>query len=107
MREDVRLRVMQAAEHILETGATVRACAAKYGVSKTTIHKDMRERLPRLDGDLSKEVDAVLKKNLEERHIRGGAATREKFRRAKPPPIQGKQMSCRRTLSFCDSSFHF
>lgn len=91
MREDVRLRVMQAAEHILESGATVRACAAKYGVSKTTIHKDMRERLPKLDGELSKEVDAVLKKNLEERHIRGGAATREKFRRSRPPPFNTKK----------------
>ena len=104
MREDVRLRVMQAAEHILESGATVRACAAKYCVSKTTIHKDMRERLPKLDGELSKEVDAVLKKNLEERHIRGGAATREKFRRSRPPPFQHKKRSCRRTLSSCGSS---
>ena len=91
VREDVRLRVMQAAEHILETGATVRACAAKYGVSKTTIHKDMRTRLPQLDTELSRDVDAILKKNLEERHIRGGAATREKFRRQEnclyiPPP---------------------
>ena len=82
----MRLRVMQAAEHILETGATVRACAAKYGVSKTTIHKDMRVRLPRLDADLSKEVDGILRKNLEERHIRGGAATREKYRKERPPP---------------------
>ena len=80
VREDVRLRVMQAAEHILETGATVRACAAKYAVSKTTIHKDMRERLPHLDEALFRQVDAVLKKNLEERHLRGGAATRAKFR---------------------------
>ncbi len=85
MREDVRLRVMQAAEHILETGATVRACAARYGVSKTTIHKDMRVRLLRLDSELFAKVDAVLKKNLEERHIRGGAATREKYRAARPP----------------------
>ncbi|MBQ8507295.1 MAG: sporulation transcriptional regulator SpoIIID [Clostridia bacterium] len=81
MREDVRLRVMQAAEYILETGATVRSCAAKYGVSKTTIHKDMRDRLPQLDGVLFREVDAVLRKNLEERHLRGGAATRAKYRR--------------------------
>ena len=80
MGEDVRLRVMQAAEHILETGATVRACAAKFGVSKTTIHKDMRERLPRLDGTLFRDVDRILKKNLEERHLRGGAATRAKYR---------------------------
>jgi len=80
MREEVQLRVMQAAEHILETGATVRACAARFNVSKTTIHKDMRDRLPTLDGELHRAVDAVLKRNLEERHLRGGAATRRKYR---------------------------
>ena len=80
MREEVRLRVMQAAEHILETGATVRACAGKFGVSKTTIHKDMRERLPKMDSDLSRRVDAVLQRNLQERHLRGGEATRRKYR---------------------------
>ncbi len=79
MREEVRLRVMQAAEHILETGATVRACAGKFGVSKTTIHKDMRERLPQVDGELSRRVDAVLQRNLLERHLRGGEATRKKY----------------------------
>ena len=79
MREEVRLRVMQAAEHILETGATVRACAGKFGVSKTTIHKDMRERLPQMDGELSRRVDEVLQKNLRERHLRGGEATRRKY----------------------------
>lgn len=83
VREDVRLRVLQAAEHILETGATVRACAGKFGVSKTTIHKDMRERLPGLNGELSAQVDGVLKKNLQERHLRGGDATRRKFLKLK------------------------
>lgn len=83
MKEEVRLRVMQAAEHILETGATVRACAAKFSVSKTTIHKDMRGRLPVLDKDLCLRVDAVLRKNLQERHIRGGESTRRKFLKEK------------------------
>lgn len=81
VRDDVRLRVMQAAEHILETGATVRACAGKFGVSKTTIHKDMRSRLPGLDEEMSREVDRILRKNLQERHLRGGDATRRKFLR--------------------------
>lgn len=81
MREEVQLRVMQAAEHILETGATVRACAGKFGVSKTTIHKDMRQRLPLLDTELGRQVDEILKKNLQERHLRGGDATRRKFLR--------------------------
>ena len=85
MREEVRLRVMQAAEHILETGATVRACAGKFSVSKTTIHKDMRERLPKMDGDLSRRVDAVLQRNLQERHLRGGEATRRKYSALREP----------------------
>ena len=79
MREDVQRRVMQAAEYVLETGATVRACAARIGVSKTTVHKDLRERLPRLDHQTAGEVDAVLRKNLQERHLRGGEATRRKY----------------------------
>lgn len=79
MREEVRLRVEQAAAYILRTGATVRACAGRMGVSKTTIHKDMRRRLPLLDAQKSEQVDAILKKNLEERHLRGGDATRRKY----------------------------
>ena len=79
MREDVRLRVLQAARYILESGATVRLCARQFGVSKTTIHKDMRFRLPQLDSKLSRQVDAILRKNLQERHLRGGEATRQKF----------------------------
>ena len=77
----MRLRVLQAAEYILETRATVRACAGKFGVSKTTIHKDMRERLPGVDGALGAQVGEVLRKNLQERHLRGGDATRRKFLR--------------------------
>lgn len=75
------MRVTEAAKHILKTGATVRACAEVFGVSKTTIHKDMRERLPELSPSMARRVDAVLRRNREERHIRGGQATREKYRK--------------------------
>ena len=87
MREEVRLRVMQAAEHILETGATVRACAGSFGVSKTTIHKDMRLRLPEIDRNLARQVDRVLGVNRSQRHLRGGDATRAKYAalRRRPP----------------------
>lgn len=81
LREDVRIRVLQAARYILESGATVRSCARQFGVSKTTIHKDMRFRLPQLDRCLSERVDVVLRKNLQERHLRGGEATKQKFQR--------------------------
>lgn len=81
MKMEIQDRVLEAAAYILETGATVRACAGKFGVSKTTIHKDMRERLPGIDRALAKRVDTVLRKNLEERHIRGGMATKARYAR--------------------------
>lgn len=81
MKREVEKRVRAAAEYVMRTGATVRACAARFGVSKTTIHKDLRERLPELDRSLAGCVDAVLNHNREQRHLRGGAATREKYRR--------------------------
>lgn len=81
MKKEVQTRVTEAAQYILKTGATVRACAEAFGVSKTTIHKDMRERLPELSPTMARRVDAVLRKNREERHIRGGEATREKYRK--------------------------
>ena len=77
---DIRDRVLESAEYILRTGATVRACAERFDVSKTTVHKDMRKRLPNIDGYLAAQVAQVLEKNLEERHIRGGMATRRKYR---------------------------
>ena len=81
MKREVQTRVTEAARYILKTGATVRACAEAFGVSKTTIHKDMRERLPSINPGMARHVDAVLRKNREERHIRGGQATREKYLR--------------------------
>ncbi|MGN0803497.1 MAG: sporulation transcriptional regulator SpoIIID [Candidatus Faecivicinus sp.] len=83
MKREVQTRVTEAAKYILRTGATVRACAEAFGVSKTTIHKDMRERLPELNPGMARRVDAVLCRNREERHIRGGQATREKYLRQK------------------------
>ena len=80
MKGEVRRRVLAEAEHILRTGDTVRGCAKRFGVSKTTAHKDMRERLARLDPDAARRVEIVLRRNLAERHIRGGRATRRKYR---------------------------
>ena len=80
MKDYIAERVITIAEHILKTGATVRACAAKYHVSKTTVHKDMCERLPHLDEDLARSVGKVMQINKADRHIRGGEATRRKYR---------------------------
>ena len=81
MRREIEIRVVDAAEFIAATGATVRTCAAKFGVSKSTVHKDMRDRLPKVDTELMKKVDKVLGINRAERHLRGGQATKEKYAR--------------------------
>lgn len=60
-------------------GCTVRACASHFGISKSTVHKDVTERLAEADPELCGQVRAVLEKNLSERHIRGGDATRRKY----------------------------
>ena len=73
-------RVKEEAEYILKTGATVRACALHFGISKSTVHKDVTERLKEIDSRLYSGVRKVLDKNLSERHIRGGMATRNKYR---------------------------
>ena len=72
-------RTILAAEYIIENGATVRSAAKKFGVSKSTVHKDVSERLRRLNPKLYLEVKAVLEKNKQERHLRGGKATKEKY----------------------------
>ncbi len=74
-------RVHKNAEYIAETGCTVRACAKIRGVSKSTVHKDVTERLKLLDADLYERVKKVLDVNLKERHLRGGSATKEKYER--------------------------
>ena len=66
--------------YIASTGATVRATAKTYGVSKSTVHSDVTEKLKKADPELYRQVRKVLDINKEERHIRGGIATREKYR---------------------------
>ena len=79
MWEYIEERVIRCAEYIVETGCTVRACSAHFSISKSTVHKDVSERLEMIDEDLFEEVRAVLDTNLNERHIRGGDATRRKY----------------------------
>ena len=67
-------------EYIIDTGATVRATAKVFKISKSTVHKDVTERLYNTNRELYKRVDAVLQKNKSERHIRGGLATRKKYK---------------------------
>lgn len=68
-------------EYIIENKATVRAAAKYFGISKSTVHKDVSERLPEINRQLAKEVKSILEINKKERHIRGGMATKMKYQR--------------------------
>ena len=75
-------RAERLALYIIENRATVRAAAAKFGISKSTVHKDISERLPQFNRTLYLQVKEVLDVNKAQRHIRGGIATRKKYRGA-------------------------
>jgi putative DeoR family transcriptional regulator (stage III sporulation protein D) len=79
MRDYIRKRVVDISQYIVDTKATVRQAAAVFGVSKSTVHKDVTERLPRLSKDLARRVKRILERNKAERHIRGGEATKKKY----------------------------
>ncbi|MBE5755013.1 MAG: stage III sporulation protein D [Clostridiales bacterium] len=79
MREDIIDRIIDEANYIIKTGATVRQTAKVFLFSKSTVHKDVTERLLLINSELHQKVKKVLDKNLSERHIRGGEATRKKY----------------------------
>lgn len=81
MWNDIEERTRNSGEYIAATGCTVRACAAHFGTSKSTVHKDVTERLQHIDPALYKKVHKVLSKNLSERHLRGGDATKKMYER--------------------------
>ena len=80
MHTNITNRVIQLADHVIATGDTVRAAAEKFGISKSTVHKDLSDRLFYIDRAKYAKVRSVLDKNLSERHIRGGIATNRKYR---------------------------
>ena len=79
MWDYIEQRVIKCAEYIVATGCTVRACSAHFSISKSTVHKDVSERLKYVDEELYERTRLVLERNLSERHIRGGIATKEKY----------------------------
>lgn len=79
MKEDIEKRALLAAEIMIKYNATVRKVAKILGVSKSTIHNDLTERLLYIDKELYRQVRAILEKNKQERHIRGGLATKRKY----------------------------
>ena len=80
MDDIIDKRACELAVYMIETGATVRTVAQKFGISKSTVHKDIQFRLPRCNQMLYIQVRSVLDRNKKERHIRGGMATRRKFK---------------------------
>ena len=79
MADTIEQRACELAVYIIETGATVRSAAKHFGISKSTVHKDLSQRLIQCNRTLYKQVRSVLETNKAQRHIRGGIATREKY----------------------------
>ena len=80
MRTDIEERACDLALYIIENNATVRMAAKRFSISKSTVHKDLSQRLPAFNKPLYLQVKEVLEQNKAERHIRGGIATRRKYR---------------------------
>lgn len=81
MDETIRLRCLTIAAYMIEHRATVRQAAQVFGISKSSVHKDMGERLPHIDSRLGDAVAEVMSHNKAVRHLRGGAATRARYAR--------------------------
>ena len=80
MPDTIEERACALAGYMIATGATVRAAAQHFGISKSTVHKDLQQRLPRYNRNLYEQVRQVLDINKQQRHIRGGLATRRKYK---------------------------
>ena len=80
MKDYIEERVLEVAQYIIYSRATIRKTAKVFGVSKSTIHKDMTERLPKINPDIAEEAKIILDLNKAERHIRGGKATKLKYK---------------------------
>ena len=80
LKTNIEERSCELAEYIIQNNATVRAAAQAFGVSKSTVHKDLVDRLKTVDRELYERVKLVLERNKAERHIRGGLATRRKYK---------------------------
>lgn len=83
MTDTIERRACELAVYIIETGATVRTAAKHFGISKSTVHKDLSQRLPQYNKLLYRQVRTVLDLNKAQRHIRGGLATKQKYAKTK------------------------
>lgn len=76
-------RVLKETDYILKTNKTVREVASEFNVSKSTVHKDLQERLPKLNKELYNQVQDLMQQHIDERHIRGGESTKNKYKKIK------------------------
>ncbi len=79
MKEYIEQRAVEIGEYIIQSRATVRETAKKFGISKSTVHKDLTDRLVKINPQLAKDAKIILDVNKAERHIRGGMATKRKY----------------------------
>lgn len=79
LKKTLNIRCIKFGNYIVNNMTTVRATAKKFGISKSTVHKDVRVRLKKIDSKLYEKVNKILEKNKRERHIRGGIATKKKY----------------------------
>lgn len=80
MKDYIEERVLEVAKYIIDTKSTIRKTAKLFGVSKSTVHKDITERLPKINPQIADEAKYILEFNKAERHIRGGRATQMKYK---------------------------
>ena len=90
MADTIDQRACDLAVYIIETGATIRSAAERFGISKSTVHKDLSQRLPYYNKQLFLQVRSVLELNKAQRHIRGGMATKQKYANAKAQSLFDK-----------------
>lgn len=79
--EEITKRVLEEAQYIIDTNKTIRETAKIFKVSKSTVHKDIKERLTHINKELSNEIEKILKHHIDIRHIRGGESTRKKYQK--------------------------
>lgn len=89
MRTDIKTRVLEEAKYILQTGETIRETAKKFHVSKSTVHKDLQEKLKQLNKNIYKRIVIILNYHITIRHIRGGQSTKNKYLKQKNNVVNG------------------
>ncbi|WP_332698864.1 sporulation transcriptional regulator SpoIIID [Halalkalibacter lacteus] len=88
MHDYIKERTIKIGRYVVETKKTVRTIAKEFGVSKSTVHKDLTERLPEINPELANEVKEILEYHKSIRHLRGGEATKVKYRKSQDQPAQ-------------------